>query len=102
GSRVGLLRYGTRDLNFPTGIQLDVEGSAQLRLDIPTDVDLRSVDFRGGLPLTFGHGRHRTKIALYHLSSHVGDEFLLKHPSFHRVNYSRDALVLGHAIYLNP
>ncbi len=100
GGRVGLVRYGTRDALIPRGIQIDVEGSAQLRLDVPEDVDFRSADFRGGLPITFGFGRHQTKFAYYHLSSHLGDEFLSKNPGFRRLNFVRDVLVLGHAFYL--
>lgn len=102
GQQVGLLRWGTFDPDFPLGFQIDVEGSAQLRLDIQDEVDVRSVDFRAGVPLTFGYGRHRTKLAYYHISSHLGDEFLLKNPDFDRLNYARDALVLGHAYYLTP
>ena len=102
GQQVGLLRWGSQDPNFPVGFQLDVEGSAQVRLDIEDEVDVRSVDFRAGVPLTFGYGRHRTKLAYYHISSHLGDEFLLKNPDYPRLNFARDAFVLGHAIYLTP
>ena len=41
------------------------------------------------------------KFAFYHLSSHVGDEFLIKNPGFNRLNYSRDVLVLGYSYYMN-
>lgn len=102
GNQVGLLRWGSQDPLSPRGVQLDAEGSAQVRLDINDDVEVRSVDFRGGLPLTFGYGRHRTKLGYYHLSSHLGDEFLLRYPAYDRLNYSRDTLILGHAIYLAP
>lgn len=102
GGRFGVLRYGNRDPLWPEGWQLDIEGSAQIRLDIPDEVDLRSADYRAGVPLTFARGRHRTKLAYYHLSSHLGDEFLLKHPGYPRLNFARDALVLGHTIYLLP
>lgn len=101
GSQIGLLRWGHFDPVHPVAVQLGMEGSAQLRLDLGDEVDLRSVDFRAGVPLTIALGRHRTKLAYYHLSSHAGDEFLLKHPAFQRLNFSRDALVLGHAYYLS-
>jgi hypothetical protein len=100
GTRVGLFRYGTRDRLHPQGIQFDAEGAAQLRMDTRDQVDVIAVDFRAGAPITFGYGRHRTKFGYYHLSSHVGDEFLLKNPGFPRLNYSRDALLLGHSIYV--
>ncbi len=100
GGRVGLFRYGTGRRVRPEGFQLDIEGSAQLRLDLQEEVDVQSVDFRGGIPLTFGRGPFQTKFGYYHLSSHVGDEFLLKNPNFNRLNFAQDLLVLGQSIYL--
>ena len=100
GTRVGLIRFGDHNSIRPEGWQLDAEGAAQLRLDIPEEVDVRSADFRAGVPLTYGLGRYRFKIGYYHLSSHLGDEFLLKNPGFPRLNFSRDVLLIGHMIYL--
>jgi len=40
-----------------------------------------ATDFRFGVPLTYGEGPWRTKFGFYHLSSHVGDEYLLKNPT---------------------
>jgi len=102
GARVGLFRYGTRDPFRPDGWQVDAEGSGQVRLDLPEDVEVRSADFRGGLPISYGLGPHRVQFGYYHLSSHLGDEFLLRHPGFPRLNYSRDALLLGYAYYFTP
>ena len=42
------------------------------------------------------------KFGYYHLSSHIGDEYLLKYPDFPRINYVRESLVSGLAVYLNP
>lgn len=102
GGRVGLFRYGNLDNAMPDGWQLDLEGAAFPRLDLEEERDLIAVDFRAGVPLTFGAGPHRSKFAYYHLSSHLGDEFLLKNPTVTRYNYSRDVLVLGQSYYLNP
>lgn len=102
GARVGLLRFGTRDPIWPDGFQIDAEGASLLRLDIPNNVDMGSVDFRAGVPITLGVGRRRTKFGYYHLSSHLGDEFLLRVPNYDRQNYSRDVLILGHSIFLTP
>jgi hypothetical protein len=102
GARVGILRYGTYDYILPDGFQLDVEGSAQVRLDVPEDVDVRSVDFRAGVPLTFGWGAHRLKFGYYHISSHLGDEFLLKNIDYPRLNFARDVLMLGYSYYATP
>lgn len=100
GARVGLLRFGNDDPLRPDGFQVDVEGSAQGRLSIPQDVDFQTVDYRAGVALTYGSGPHRFKFAYYHLSSHLGDEFLLKHPSYPRLNFVRDAFVLGYSFYV--
>jgi hypothetical protein len=99
GGRFGLIRYGTCDNCYPQGWQLDLEGSAQVRLNPDEERDLDASDFRCGAPLTYGYGPHRFKFAYYHLSSHVGDEFLERNPGFIRNNYVRDALVLGYAYY---
>lgn len=102
GGRFGVLRYGTRDAVRPEGFQWDVEGSGQVRLDLENNVDVQSVDFRGGTALTYGVGRHGFKFGYYHLSSHLGDEFLLKNPGFPRLNYARDVLVVGYSIFATP
>lgn len=100
GARVGLLRFGDQNPVLPQGFQIDAEGSAQTRLNLSDDVDVTSVDFRGGLPLTYGYGPWRLKFGYYHLSSHLGDEFLLKNPNYPRLNFARDVLILGGAYHL--
>lgn len=102
GGRVGILRYGTTGALNPEGWQLDLEGAAFPRLDPQENMDLASSDFRAGVPLTWSDGPWRTKFAYYHLSSHFGDEFLLRTGTTTRVNYSRDALVLGVSYYTTP
>jgi hypothetical protein len=99
GGRVGILRYGTPDVANPEGWQIDVEGAAFPRLDPAQEMDLDVADFRAGLPITWGCGPWRTKLAYYHLSSHLGDEFLLRTGTTTRFNYSRDAVVFGVAYY---
>ena len=101
GARVGLIRFGTSDPIRPEGFQIDAEGAAQVRLDIPEEVDVRAADFRGGLVATWGNRYRQTKFGYYHLSSHLGDEFLIKNPDFDRLNFARDVLVLGKSIYFN-
>jgi hypothetical protein len=99
GGRVGLVRYGSHNDVRPEGFQFDLEGAAFPRLMPELEDDLWAADFRAGAPLTFGVGPHQTKLAYYHLSSHLGDEYLLKHPTVTRFNYSRDVIVLGQSYY---
>lgn len=99
GARVGLLRYGNYNAADPEGFQIDVEGAAFPRLGPESDMDLTSVDFRAGMPLTWRRGKWRYKAAYYHLSSHLGDEYQLKNPDVERLNYVYDALVFGASYY---
>lgn len=102
GGRAGLLRYGSSGDSRPTGFQLGIEGAGLVRLDIDEYRDVDAADFRFGVPLSYGTEVHQVKFAYYHLSSHLGDEFLLKHPGYDRLNFSRDAFVLGYSYYATP
>jgi hypothetical protein len=99
GGNVGILRYGTTDDIRPQGWQLGIEGASQVRLDRGEHLDVDSSDFRFGIPMTWGDSIYQQKFAFYHLSSHIQDEFLLKHPGFPRLNYSRNVFVWGHSLY---
>ncbi len=102
GGRAGILRYGTDDPIYPEGWQLDIEGAAFPRLDLESDRDMVSADFRFGVPLTRRSGRWEWKLAYYHLSSHLGDEYMITHPGARRLNYVRDCIVFGSAFRLAP
>ena len=100
GGRMGILRFGTEDTDRPDGWQIDIEGASLPRLDLENHRDLTAVDFRFGIPLTYGRGRYQTKFAYYHLSSHLGDEFMVRNATLARRNYSRDVLVWGHSFFV--
>lgn len=95
GGRVGLIRYGEFSAVNPNGWQLDLEGGAQARVLPEDESDLEAADFRVGFLLTRRQGPWSGKTGYYHLSSHVGDEFLIKNPGFSRLNYVRDAWIIG-------
>ena len=99
GGRVGLLRYGTCLSDRPEGWQIDFEGAAFPRLDLEHGREVVATDFRAGVPLTYGCGRFQTKFAYYHLSSHLGDELMVRRGSLARINYVRDVLVWGASYY---
>lgn len=100
GGRAGVLRYGTGDSFNPQGWQLDFEGAALVRLNLDEDRDLDASDFRFGVPLTYASGDFQFKTGYYHLSSHLGDEYQVRNPSAERINYVRDAIMLG--VSYNP
>jgi len=99
GGRAAILRYGTDTPLHPQGFEVQIEGAAFVRLHPGEDRDLRSSDFRFGIPLVYGEGRWQTKLAYYHLSAHLGDEAMQRYPDYGRVNYVRDAIVLGGSWY---
>jgi hypothetical protein len=102
GGRAGILRYGTSDPYWPEGFQLDIEGAAFPRLNVDHDRDLDNADFRFGIPLTLRRGSWQTKFGYYHLSSHMGDEFLVRNNTLNRLNYVRESLMFGVGLFLNP
>lgn len=102
GARVGLVRFGTDDPFTPSGWELDIEGAALPRLNVGSELDLTATDYRVGVPLTWRDGPYQAKLAYYHVSSHAGDEFLIKNPDFQRINYRRDAMVLGGGWFAAP
>ncbi len=104
GGRVGLLRYGTCDTLYPQGWQLDVEAAAIVRLTLDEIRDFETADYRVGVPLTYGVENWQFKFAVYHLSSHLGDEYAIANPGSldERINYVRNALVVGASYYPHP
>ena len=99
GGRASILRYGSDPVLHPQGFEVQIEGAAFVRLDPQDDRDLRSADYRFGVPLVYGVGRWQTKLAYYHNSAHLGDEALIKYPWFPRVTYVRDCIVWGNSYY---
>lgn len=74
------------------GLQIGVSGAlfAQFNLDAPSN-DLVNADYTIGLPITYRNGQTSVRLRLYHQSSHLGDEFLLRaHPQ--RINFSFESM----------
>ncbi|MGD0654268.1 MAG: DUF1207 domain-containing protein [Thermoguttaceae bacterium] len=102
GGRAGILRYGTVNSPWPEGWQLDIEGAAFVRMNLEHDRDVDTADFRFGVPLTVRQGPWQGKFGYYHLSSHLGDEYMVRNQTFDRINYVRDCLLLGVGFFINP
>ncbi len=101
GGRFGFLRYGTAGAHSPEGWQLDLEGAAFPRIDPIEGSEMDAVDFRAGILSTWRSGPIAIKAGYYHISSHVGDEYLLRNPAFPRIEYVRDSLICGMTYDLN-
>lgn len=104
GGRASILRYGTRVQGQPYGWELQIEGAGQPRLNLDQNWDLDAADFRFGVPLVYGNDRVQFKLSYYHLSSHLGDEFIEREnvPASSRINYARDGIVIGTSFFPLP
>ena len=93
GETFGLYKwYGSREGN---GLQLSLEGAlfAQFQMDSPSS-DLINADYTIGFPLTYRFDDNSLRFRVYHQSSHLGDELLLRANPPNRVNLSYEALEL--------
>jgi hypothetical protein len=74
------------------GLQVSISGGlfAQFNLDAPSH-DLINADYTIGLPVTYRHGPLSARLRLYHQSSHLGDEYLLRAQP-ERINLSFESL----------
>jgi Protein of unknown function (DUF1207) len=100
GGRVALLRYGTPNAYRPNGWELQFQGAAFARL-LPTKPSwpLVSTDYTVAVPIVYAYGPWQFKTGYHHVSSHLGDEYMLLHPAFQRINYMRDSLMLAVGYY---
>ena len=96
GGRMGIVRRGDPGLRPDNAWQIDLEGAALTRVN-PTmkSAPLEAADFRIGVLWTRRTGPTAYKAGYYHISSHVGDEYLIANPGFTRINYVRDSLIFG-------
>ena len=75
GESFGLVRWGTAR----RGVQLNLAGGVFAQFDLGTpSADLVNADYVIGLPLAFRAGGLSAQLRLYHQSSHLGDEFLIR------------------------
>ena len=87
GDSFGLIRWNGSTAG--NGVQLDLVGSifAQFDLGAPSN-DLINADYIIGVPLTFRHSGFSFRTKIYHQSSHLGDEYLLRDEDIERENLS--------------
>lgn len=89
GENFGLIRWGP----IRGGdLQLNMSGAvfAQFDLEAPSS-DLINADYVVGFPLTWSRDRWSARFRIYHQSSHLGDEFLIR-AAPERVNLSFESL----------
>lgn len=101
GDSFGLVRWGGPSPG--EGVQLDVVGSifAQFDLDSASN-DLINADYIIGLPLTIRRSGFSVRARIYHQSSHLGDEYLLRSAEIQRENLSFESVELLASQELGP
>lgn len=94
GDRFGLLRLGGREPG--NGVEFSLVGAVFAQFDLDaSSLDLVNADYTIGLPITFRHGGFSGRLRVYHQSSHIGDEFLLRgDTTFRRENLAFEAVEL--------
>jgi hypothetical protein len=89
----GLVRFGGRRPG--NGVQVSLGGGVFAQFDLGTNsYDLINADYVIGLPVTVRVGGSSARLRVYHQSSHLGDEFLLRADRPERENLSFEALEL--------
>lgn len=74
-------------------LQIGIEGCVFAVFNMNTSShDLVNADYYCALPLIYAYGAWSFRLRLYHISSHLGDEFLLAHPAIIRTNPSIEVL----------
>lgn len=77
------------------GVQLGISGAVFAQFDLrAASYDLLNADYMIGLPLTFRAGPFSGRARVYHQSSHLGDEFLLRPNAPKRENLSFESAEL--------
>ncbi len=83
GDMFGLGRWSGKRLG--DGVQLSITGAIFAQFDLGTSsYDLLNADYMVALPLTIRRGRGSMRVRVYHQSSHLGDEYLLREPPARR------------------
>jgi hypothetical protein len=87
GDQIGLARWGTSAAG--NGVQLSLSGAIFAQFDLGADsYDLLNADYIVGIPLTIRRNAFSMRLRIYHQSSHLGDEFLLRSEHPERENLS--------------
>jgi len=78
---------------FGGQLQLNLDGGIWAVFDpVHESAPLLNADYYVGIPIEYAIGRWVFRLRPYHISSHLGDEFLINHPGFDRKNPSAEYL----------
>jgi hypothetical protein len=98
GSRPLALWTDSRDAR--RSMELSLEAAVFSRFDIPEQWDMDAADYRFGFPFVYREGPLALKLHVWHLTSHLGDEYLSRVEGSERLSYHLEELALGMALDL--
>jgi hypothetical protein len=93
GENFGLIQWRDRETQNTWEVGVTTGLVSLFKLNKKSS-DLINSDFLGGLTASYGNSEVSYRGRLYHQSSHLGDEFLLKNQGLERINYSYEAFDL--------
>jgi hypothetical protein len=100
GDRFGIFRWNGPSLG--EGVELGVSGNIYAQFDLNTEsYDLINADYLLSLPLTVRRGPVSARLRVYHQSSHLGDEFVLR-SNIHRENFAFESFETLVSLDLGP
>lgn len=81
--------------------QIDIQASVWSFFDLQTEHctdqqwgELMNADYLAGIPISFSYQDWSFRFRLYHISTHLGDEFMVSYPNVKRINVSYEAIDL--------
>ena len=90
GESIGLYRLRGP---YESTIQLDIHAGVFSIFDLDSQsFDLINADYMVGIPLTIKKGNFANQTRIFHQSSHLGDEFLLRGQTDERINLSYESV----------
>jgi hypothetical protein len=75
-------------------LQIGIDAGTLAILSDKAGFDLQAVDFQVGLPIDYRQTWFALRLRPSHVSSHLGDDFISRHPDFPRHAFSRDSVTL--------
>lgn len=94
GDQFPLYRWSNVDIWSKKGdLQLEIEGAVFAIFNQTCDSSpLINADYYVAVPLTYAHDKWAHRVRLYHISSHLGDEYLKRCDHAKRLNKSYEAI----------
>lgn len=84
-------------------LEIDAEGAVWAVFDpLHESSPLIDADYYIGFPISYSIGDWQFRLRGYHISTHIGDEYLLNHPNFKRLNPSAEYIDFFVSWYMSP